>query len=186
MFVNVKAKQELYSWSYLSGLTFLFTFCLFDFSVVYITVVLKLYLFYNNYKTNYTTYINHARCYRCLRSDGLRVGGNRSTRRKPTCLTWWPHDHLTFRRRVSNTGRSDERRVCYHCASQTDIVTLKQSTMYAYCRVIHFHFSDDDSTQNHWSEHKIERHKSDSCHMYTVCWLNTEKWNCYVLISCNL
>ena len=83
-------------------------------------------------------------------------------------------------------GGSSEWQVCYHCASQTDIVTLKQSTMYAYCRVIHFHFSDDDSTQNHWSEHKIERHKSDSCHMYTVCWLNTEKWNCYVLISCNL
>ena len=36
-----------------------------------------------------TTYINHARWHRCLRSDGLRVGGNRTARRKPTCLTWW-------------------------------------------------------------------------------------------------
>jgi len=26
-----------------------------------------------------------------LRSDGLRVGGNRSAQRKPTCLTWWLH-----------------------------------------------------------------------------------------------
>jgi len=26
-----------------------------------------------------------------LRLDGLRVGGNRSARRKLTCLTWWPH-----------------------------------------------------------------------------------------------
>ena len=47
--------------------------------------------------------------HRCLRSNGLRVGGNRSTRGKPTCLTCWPHDHLTCRRRVSNPGRSDER-----------------------------------------------------------------------------
>jgi len=31
--------------------------------------------------------------------------------RKPTCLTWWPHDHLTCRRRVSNPGRGDESRV---------------------------------------------------------------------------
>ena len=45
-------------------------------------------LFHNHYETNYTTYINHARWHRCLRSDGLRVGGNRSTRGKPTCLTW--------------------------------------------------------------------------------------------------
>ena len=49
---------------------------------------IKLYLFYNDYETSYTTYINHARWHRCLRSDGLRVGGNRSTRKKPTCLTW--------------------------------------------------------------------------------------------------
>ena len=50
--------------------------------------------------------------HRCLRSDGLRVGGNRSSaRRKPTCRTCWPHDHLTCRRRVSSPGRSDERRV---------------------------------------------------------------------------
>ena len=48
----------------------------------------KVYLFYNNYETSYTTYINHARWHRCLRSDGLRVGGNQSTRGKPTWLTW--------------------------------------------------------------------------------------------------
>ena len=48
----------------------------------------KLYLFYNDYETSYTTYINHACWHRCLRSDGLLVGGNRSARRKPTCLTW--------------------------------------------------------------------------------------------------
>ena len=35
----------------------------------------KLFLFYNDYETNYTTYINHACWHRCLRSDGLRVGG---------------------------------------------------------------------------------------------------------------
>ena len=34
----------------------------------------KLYLFYNDYETSYTTYINHARWHRCLRTDGLRVG----------------------------------------------------------------------------------------------------------------
>ena len=33
----------------------------------------KLYLFYNDYETSYTTYINQARWHRCLRSDGLRV-----------------------------------------------------------------------------------------------------------------
>ena len=48
----------------------------------------KLDLFYNDYETISTTYINHARWHRCLRSDGLRVGGNRSTKRKPTSLTW--------------------------------------------------------------------------------------------------
>ena len=48
----------------------------------------KLYLFYNDYETSYTTYINHARWHRCLRSDGLRVGGNRNARKKSTCLTW--------------------------------------------------------------------------------------------------
>ena len=47
----------------------------------------KLYLFYNDYETSYTTYINHVRWHRCLRSDGLRVEGNRSARRKPICLT---------------------------------------------------------------------------------------------------
>jgi len=34
----------------------------------------------------YTTYINHAGWHRDLRSDGLHVGGNRSARRKSTCL----------------------------------------------------------------------------------------------------
>ena len=53
------------------------------------------YLFYNDYETSYTTYINHARWHRCLRSGSLRVGGNWSTRRKPTCLTWWPHDNAS-------------------------------------------------------------------------------------------
>ena len=47
---------------------------------------IKLYLFYNDYETSYTTFINHAHWHRCLRSDGLRVGGNRNARRKPTCL----------------------------------------------------------------------------------------------------
>ena len=47
----------------------------------------NLYLLYNDYETSYTTYINHARWHRCLRSDGLRVGGNRSTRRKPEYLS---------------------------------------------------------------------------------------------------
>ena len=31
----------------------------------------NLYLFYNDYLTSYTTYINHARWHRCLLSDGL-------------------------------------------------------------------------------------------------------------------
>jgi len=51
-------------------------------------ISLNFYLFYNDYETSYTTYINHARWHRCLRSDGLRVGRNQSARRKPTCLTW--------------------------------------------------------------------------------------------------
>ena len=80
------------------------------------------YLFYNDYETSYTTYINHARWHRCLRSGGLRVGGNRSTWRKPTCLTWWPHDHLICRCRVLNPGRSGERRTLYHYASQTVLI----------------------------------------------------------------
>ena len=53
----------------------------------------KLYLFYNDYETSYTSYVNHARWYQCLRSGGLRVGENRSAQRKPTCLdlvTTWP------------------------------------------------------------------------------------------------
>ena len=40
---------------------------------------LNYYLFYNDYEIGYTTYINHARWYRCLRSGGLRVG------EKPEC-----------------------------------------------------------------------------------------------------
>ena len=36
--------------------------------------ILNFYLFYNDYETSYTTYINHARWHRCLCSDGLRVG----------------------------------------------------------------------------------------------------------------
>ena len=34
----------------------------------------KLYLFYNDYGTSSTTYINHARWHRCLRLGGPRVG----------------------------------------------------------------------------------------------------------------
>ena len=40
---------------------------------------LNFYLFYNDYETRYTTYINDARWHRCLRSDGLRVGVNQYT-----------------------------------------------------------------------------------------------------------
>jgi len=43
----------------------------------------KLDLFYNYHETSYILYINHARWHRCLCSDGLLVGGNRSTQRKP-------------------------------------------------------------------------------------------------------
>jgi len=50
-----------------------FVFCL---NFIYFTTITK----------QRTTYINHARWHRCLRSDGLRVGGNRSARRKLTCL----------------------------------------------------------------------------------------------------
>jgi len=46
----------------------------------------KLYLFYNDYVTIYTTYINHAHWHQCLRSDGLLVGGRQSAWRKLTCL----------------------------------------------------------------------------------------------------
>ena len=53
----------------------------------------KLYLFYNDYETSYTTYINHARWHRCLRSDGLRVGGNRSTGGNPPV---WLGDRMTI------------------------------------------------------------------------------------------
>ena len=70
---------------------------MFDFPEYTITVIrvsgcwsqqFKLYLFYNNYETSYTPYFKHARWYRCLRSDGPHVGGNRSAWRKLTCLTW--------------------------------------------------------------------------------------------------
>ena len=52
------------------------------YSIQYFSLIL--YLSYNVFETSYTTYINHARWHRCLRSDGLRVGGNWSARRKPT------------------------------------------------------------------------------------------------------
>jgi len=65
-----------------------------------VTLKFKLYLFHNNYETSYTTNINHARWHQFVCSGGLLVGGNRSTRRKPTCLTWWQPDLLTWRRRV--------------------------------------------------------------------------------------
>ena len=57
---------------------------------IYFTTITKQVIqhFYNDYETSYTTYINHARWHRCLRSDGLRVEGHWSARRKPTCLTW--------------------------------------------------------------------------------------------------
>ena len=35
----------------------------------------RLSLFYNDYETRHTTYINHARWHRCLRSDDPRVEG---------------------------------------------------------------------------------------------------------------
>ena len=40
----------------------------------------KLYLFYNDNRTIYSPYIHHSHWHRCLRSDALRVVGNRSTR----------------------------------------------------------------------------------------------------------
>ena len=45
-------------------------------------------------KQVHTTYIIHARWHRCLCLCKSLCGG-RSIQRKPTCLTWWPHDHLT-------------------------------------------------------------------------------------------
>ena len=57
------------------------------FIIMYLYFKFKLYYFYNDYVTSYTTYINHARWHRCLRSDGLRVGGNRSA---------WLGDHMTI------------------------------------------------------------------------------------------
>ena len=47
----------------------------------------KLYLFYNDYETSYTTYINHARWHRCWCLDGLRVGGNWSARTGCGCCS---------------------------------------------------------------------------------------------------
>ena len=81
--------QKRYRWCFL--LFFVSFWCEWVQTCLYQT----LFIFYNDYETSYTTYINHARWHRCLCSDGLRVGGNRSAQRKPTCLTWWPHDHLT-------------------------------------------------------------------------------------------
>ena len=57
---------------------------------LWLNLKLILYLFYYDYKTSYTFYINHASWHRSLSSSGLRVWGNRSPRRKLTCLTWWP------------------------------------------------------------------------------------------------
>ena len=50
--------------------------------------------------TSYTTYINHVRCHRCLCSCGLRVGGNRSTRRKPIL---WEASALPLRQPANNS-----------------------------------------------------------------------------------
>ena len=65
-------------------------------------IVLFLCVFFLNfiYETSSTTYMNHALWHRCLRSDDLRVGGNRSARGKPTCLTWWPHGNLTCKCKI--------------------------------------------------------------------------------------
>ena len=72
-------------------------------------------------ETSYTSYIKHARWHRCLCSDGHRVGGKRSARRKSSRLTVWPHDHLTCQGGVLKPGGSGKRRARYHCASQTAI-----------------------------------------------------------------
>ena len=103
----------------------------------------KLYLFYNDYETSYTTYINHARWHRCLRSDGLRVGRNRSAQRKPTCLTWWPHDHLTCRRWVSIPSRS-VRGECVNTApaSQTDSYLIVDTQCFWPYSLLHLNTSN--------------------------------------------
>ena len=44
--------------------------------ILYFFNFVKTYLFYNDYETSYTTYINHDHWHRCLPLDGLRVGGN--------------------------------------------------------------------------------------------------------------
>ena len=77
----------------------------------------------------FTTYINHARWHLCLRSDGLRVGGNQSARSNPSCLTWWPNDHLTCRRLVLNLGRSGEGQVRYHYANQPALVLVSSALL---------------------------------------------------------
>ena len=63
-----------------------------------------IYLFHNDYKTSYVPYTNHSRWLWDPRSCDLRVAGNRSTRNKPTCRTWWPHDHHTCRRVFVNVN----------------------------------------------------------------------------------
>ena len=63
-----------------------------------------IYLFHNDYKTSNVTYTNHSRWLWDPRSCDLRVAGNRSTRNKPTCPTWWPHDHHTCRRVFVNVN----------------------------------------------------------------------------------
>ena len=92
--------------------------------------ILKCFLVYLFYETHYTTYVNHARLYRCLRSGGLRVWGNSSARRKPNCLNWWPHDHPTCRRRVLNPDRNGEgcQRACASFCKETE-----HDTLISYC-----------------------------------------------------
>ena len=74
----------------------------------------KLYLLYNEYyekSYNYkvTTYTYHFCLHKCLHLCVLNKGGNQSTRRTPTCLTWWWHNHLTYQCQVLNMGSSDKR-----------------------------------------------------------------------------
>ena len=42
-----------------------------------------------------TSNTNHVRCHQWLRLCALHVRGNQRTWKQPTCLSWWPHDHLT-------------------------------------------------------------------------------------------
>ena len=64
---------------------------------------------------------NHAHWHRCLRTDGLRVGGNRSAWRKPTCLTTWSSHMLTPC--IEPRSQRWEASVL-HCASQTALSIL--------------------------------------------------------------